>query len=85
MPPQELWVVDQARALRVALTVFDDHRGRYDAAIADARDRLPEFIYALVRNWVQVLVQYHGCEHARIRVESELLGIAEHLEEQRNQ
>lgn len=84
MPPHTKGVYDQARALRLALAVFDDHRGRYDAAIVDAGDQLPELIYALVSNWVQTLVQHHGCEHARIRVERERLGIAEHLEEYRS-
>jgi hypothetical protein len=75
---------DESRALRLALAVFDDDQDRYEAAIADAVSQTPELIYALVGNWIRALVQYHGCEPARIRVERELVGIAEHLEENRN-
>jgi hypothetical protein len=87
MPPQILGLNDQARALRLALAVFDDDRGRYDAAIADALSNqrvskaMDTLIYALVRNWVQTLVEHRGCERARVRVERELAGIAEHYDE----
>jgi hypothetical protein len=77
MPPQILGLNDQARACRLALAIFDDDRGRYDAAMADALGHGPELIYALTRNWVGSIVGRYGCEGARVRVEGELLSIAE--------
>jgi hypothetical protein len=83
MPPQILGLNDQARACRLALAVFDDDRGRYDAAMADALASSPELIYALTRNWVMALVEHYGCDRARVHVERQIVGIAEHYDEQR--
>lgn len=81
MPPQILSLDDQARAARLALAVFDDDRQRYDAAMADAAGRGPELIFALVRNWIQALIDHHGSAQAQVRIERVLAGIAEHYDE----
>lgn len=81
MPPHALGLNDQGRAARLALAVFDDDRQRYDAALADATGHGPELVYALVRNWVQALVESHGPAGAKVRIEGVLAGILEHYDE----
>lgn len=81
MPPALLGLDDQDRAARLALAVFDDNRRSYDAVLAESRTDIPELVYALVCNYVRALVEQHGPERARVRVEATIVGHVEHLAE----
>ena len=81
-PPELMGLNEQARACRLALAVFEDNRGRYDAALAEASTTTAELIWTLVSNWVRELVVQRGPEAAHVWLEHQLVGITEHWEEQ---
>lgn len=74
-------LADHVTTARLAMAVFDDDKARFDAAMADAQDRIPELIYALVCNWAKALVLDSGPYPASVRVENILIGAIEHYEE----
>lgn len=72
-------VADLARACRLALAVLDDDPARYNAAMTDAKNHIPELIHALAANWTRALFECDG-PRARARIEQLLLNIAEYYE-----